>query len=404
LKKLSIFSFILLLSLSLCPISLPGQKQKKEPPSHIKDVLAIEQDLFELINKERKDHGLSTLRLSLDLNQLARQHSQDMASCQTLSHLSSSGKSYEERLVEVGFYYISRGENVAFSETFVAEFIHHPLMESPEHKKNILGTAFDKVGIGVIFVEKKGYYITQDFIQSLEPEEEEKVQAKIQNKINALRRKNSLPPLVFLKEAEDYARGYSQQKAETKPPPPCPPHFEENHIFYVSSPSLDKAHLIYEDVILDQIYESSGLGIIFRRNKEYPGGSYFITLILFPENKYKYSDKRKIGQIILQNINELRHKKGIDELRLDDKLSSAAEKALVEILTHGNYSSILPEMSKEAGFIFFITTDPTMLSRRIKEKIENEWAPYRKIGIGISFNKNKEYPRGAFWVVIFFKR
>jgi uncharacterized protein YkwD len=404
LKKLSIFSLILLLSSSLCSISLPGQKQKKEPPSHIKDALTIEQDLFELINKERNDHGLSTLRLSLDLSRLARQHSQDMATRQELSHLSSSGKSYEERLVEVGFYYISRGENVAFSETFVAEFIHHPLMESPEHKKNILGPAFDQVGIGVILVEKKGYYVTQDFIQSLEPEEEEKVQAKIQNKINALRRKNSLPPLVFLKEAEDYARGYAQQKAETKPPPPCPPYFGENHIVYISSPSLDKAHLVYKDVILDQIYESSGLGIIFRRNKEYPGGSYFVTLILFPENKYKYMDKRKIGQIILQNINGLRQKKGIDELRLDDKLSNAAEMALIEIMTQRNYSSILPEMSKEAGFIFFITVDPTVLSGKVKDKIENEWVPYRKIGIGISFSKNREYPRGAFWVVIFFKR
>lgn len=403
-KKLSIFSLILLLSSSLCSISLPGQKQKKEPPSHIKDALTIEQDLFELINKERNDHGLSTLRLSLDLSRLARQHSQDMATRQELSHLSLSGKSYEERLVEVGFYYISRGENVAFSETFVAEFIHHPLMESPEHKKNILGPAFDQVGIGVILVEKKGYYVTQDFIQSLEPEEEEKVQAKIQNKINALRRKNSLPPLVFLKEAENYARGYAQQKAETKPPPPCPPYFGENHIVYISSPSLDKAHLVYKDVILDQIYESSGLGIIFRRNKEYPGGSYFVTLILFPENKYKYMDKRKIGQIILQNINGLRQKKGIDELRLDDKLSNAAEMALIEIMTQRNYSSILPEMSKEAGFIFFITVDPTVLSGKVKDKIENEWVPYRKIGIGISFSKNREYPRGAFWVVIFFKR
>ncbi len=403
-KRLSIFSIILLFSLLLCSLSLPSQEQKKEPLSQIKDVLTIEKDLLGLVNKEREKQGLPLLSLSPDLSRLARQHSQDMAELLRLSHASSSGKSYQDRLVEAGFYFISIGENVAFSETFVAEFIHQPLMESPEHRKNILEPTFDQAGIGVVLVENKGYYITQDFIQSLEPEEEAKVEAKIQNRINALRREASLVPLVFLQDANSYAREFSQKKAQQNPTPTSPSQFGENFVIYASSPSLEEAQSVYQDKILDSIYENAGLGVSFRRNQEYPGGSYFITLILFPENKYKYIDKEKIIQIVLQTINEHRDKKRLSNLRFDENLSAAAEKALKEGLTQDNYSSIFPTRARDAAYMFFITVDPTVLSEGVKDKIESELANYRKIGIGISFQKNKEYPRGAFWAAILLER
>ncbi len=403
-KRLSILALFFLLSLSLCFISFPGQEQKKEPVSQIKDVLTIEKNLLGLVNKERERHGLHLLTGSPDLSRLARQHSQDMAGLQKLSHSSSSGKSYRDRLVEAGFYFISVGENVAFSETYVAEFIHQSLMESPDHRENILDLSFDRLGIGVIFIENIGYYVTQDFIQSLEPEEEGKVEAKIQNRINTLRRKDSLPSLVFLQEANAYAREFSQKKAQQKSAPPSPSHFGENHILSISSPSIDGAQSVYHHKILDSIYENAGLGVSFRRNREYPGGSYFITLILFPENKYKYMDKENIRQIVLRNINEHRDKKGLPKLRFNKSLSAASEKALKKIMTQRNYSSIFPTSSKEAAFIFFITVDPTVLPEAVKEKIESDSGYYKKIGIGISFHKDREYPRGAFWAAILLER
>jgi uncharacterized protein YkwD len=404
LKKLSILALFFLLSSSLCSISLRSQEQKKEPLSQIKDVLTIEKDLLGLVNKERKKHNLPLLRLSPSLSRLARQHSQDMAGHQKLSHSSSSGKSYQERLVEAGFYFISIGENVAFSETYMAEFIHQALMKSLEHRENILNLSFDRLGIGVIFIENRGYYITQDFLQSLEPEEEGEVEAKIQNRINALRGEDSLPSLVFLQDANAYAREFSQKKAQQKSPPPSPSHFGENYVVYASSPSLEEAQSVYQHQILDSIYENAGLGVSFRRNKEYPGGSYFITLILFPENKYKYMDKENIRQIVLQNINEHRDKRGLPKLRFDKSLSAAAEKALKDVMTQSNHSSIFPTRSRDAAYIYFITVDPTVLSEGVKDKIETDLVNYRKIGIGISFQKNREYPRGAFWAAILLER
>lgn len=402
-KKLSVFVFFFFLLVSLCSDTLPSQEQKKEP-LQIKDVLTIEINLFELTNKGRKDHGLPALSLSPGLSRLARQHSQDMSKRQKLSHLSSSGKSYEERLVGAGFYYISMGENVAFSETFVAEFIHKSLMESPEHRKNILGSAFDEVGIGVILMENKGYFITQDFLRSLKIVDEKVIQTEIQKKINSLRNENSLPPLLFSKEADRYAREYSQKKVEEKPPPPFPSHFGETYITYFSSPSLDEIQPLYRNKILDRIYENAGLGVSFGRNKEYPSGSYFITLILFPENKYKYMNKDNLRKIIFLNLNEVRQKKGLAELRLDKNLSTFAERALKEIIAGKTHLSLPPGNLMQAAFLSYITEDPTLLPKDLKERMEKDFIYYLHIGIGITFKKNKESPRGAFWVTIFLER
>jgi len=403
LKKLSIFVIFFFLAVLLCFNALFCQELKKELLP-IKNVLIIEKNLFELVNKEREKHNFPLLRLSPDLSHLARQHSQDMASLQKLSHLSSSGKSYEERLVEAEFYYISTGENVAFSETFVAEFIHKPLMESSEHRKNILESAFDQVGIGAIYVDNKGYYITQDFLQSLEIKEEEAAKTEIQKKINDLRRESSLPPLDFLKEANTYARKYSQKKAEEKLPPSSPYHFGENQIIHISSPSLDEAESVYQNKILERTYEKAGLGVCFNRNKKYPGGSYFITLILFPENRYKYMKKGDLRNIILLNLNEFRQEKGLAKLRLDNALTDTAERILKKIMIGQTRLSLSPASMEQVAFWSYTTVDPTLLPKTLEDKMEKDFVSYVNIGIGITFKKNNEFPRGAFWVAIFLER
>ena len=403
-KKALIFSSFFIWSLSLFPANRPSLGQKKEPLSQLKDVLTIEKNLFELTNKERKDHSLPPLSLSPDLSRLARLHSQDMAKDQRLSHLSSSGKSYEGRLADAGFYHISLGENVAFSETFVAEFAHQGLMKSPEHRENILNPSFDQIGIGVVLVEDKGYYITQDFLQSLELQEEEVVKKEIQKKINDLRRENGLPPLIFSKEADAHAQKFSQQKREDAPPSPRPSNFGETHIIYVSSPSLAEAQSVYQDKILDRIYEQAGLSVSFDRNTEYPGGSYFVTLILLPENRYKDLNKDELRRIILLNLNEVRQKKGLAILRLDKSLTASAERALKKITQGRTPLSLPPASMTQLAFWSYTTDDPTLLPKELEDRMEKDFIYYLNIGIGITFKKTKEFPRGTFWVTLFLER
>ncbi|MFQ6070456.1 MAG: CAP domain-containing protein [Candidatus Aminicenantales bacterium] len=162
--------------------------QQKAAETGIKDVISIEKELLEHINKEREKLSLSALRFSAELTALARKHSQDMALRQRLSHISSSGKTYRERIIKAKFFYVSAGENIARSETFVAGFIHEELMKSAEHRENTLEPSFDMAGIGVYLGKDNKYYITQDFLHSLEIREPKEVEKEIKEKINSCRR------------------------------------------------------------------------------------------------------------------------------------------------------------------------------------------------------------------------
>lgn len=399
-RPLSLVIFLILL-FSADSEALPIPQKKKDLTSPSKDFLAIEKKIFELLNKEREKQGLSILKLSEPLSLLARKHSQDMAAHEMLSHRSSSGKEYTDRLVEDGFYFQRNGENVARSDSFLAEVIHEAFMKSQPHRENILTPEFDEVGIGMALSEKKVYYVTQDFLLSLVPKNEEEAKKEIQKKINELRKESSLPPLVFLADPGAYARQYSISKAGMKPVPPLPSRFGGALILYNSSPSLKNIYPHYKERAMDEIYESAGLGISFLRNEKNRGGSYFVTLLLFPENKYKKWSKEKLRETVFSRINIVRTKGGLLLFKLDDKLTTQAEKIASEIYT--KRENLAAKLEPGMGVLYYVTQDPNILPKGTSEKIENELRNFHRVGIGIFFEKNQEYPYGAFWVAILLK-
>lgn len=363
----------------------------------------MEREVFELVNKERGKKGLSTLRFSSELSLVARKHSRDMAAHENLSHLSSSGKTYTDRLVEERFFFKKNGENVARSGTFVAELIHQGFMKSPGHRENILNPEFDELGVGISLSDNKEYFVTQDFILSLIPKEEKEVRNEIKEKINDLRKESSLPPLSFLAEADDYARRFSLSKAEAKPAPLLPDHFKGSLILYNSTPSVEDVYPKYRKKILDKIYESAGLGVCFLRNEKNPGGSYFITLIIFLENKYKSWSVETLREVVFTNINKIRKEAGLSLFEQEKEMTAQAEEIVKEIFDQRKNLSELASDLPGTAILYFVTEDPTLLPRGTKEKIEQKLINFKNIGIGVLFRKNSEFRRGAFWVAILLK-
>jgi hypothetical protein len=396
----SLVLFFLLIA--LFPGILICSPQNLELPSRKQDLFYPERKLFELINKERQKQGLHVVSFSPDLSHLARTHSQDMASRGRISHSSTDGRSYMERLVEEGFYFIAIGENVALSPGYMPELIHQALMESQGHRENILDPKFDQVGIGAILKKNKGYFITQDFRKSPVLKDEKVVKKEIQRDMNALRRTNSLLPLNFFPEADEYAHRCSLNMIKDLRPPPLPREFGSTQYHFITSPALEGAQSIYKTKILDEIYETAGLGVAFGRNAKYPGGSYFITLLLFPENKYRHISHADIKQIILRNINELRESEGRFPLKEDEKLVTHAERAVKKIFEKKALSSDILPMLPGTIFLYFITQDPSRLSGEVKQHIEKKTLDYKRNGIGVLFEKNEEYRKGAFWVLLIF--
>ncbi len=399
-KRIAVYAFLFFLLASSCAKSILCFEQEQEPSSQKKDAPTIELDLFNLVNIEREKLGLAPVIFSPPLSFLARKHSQDMALRGDISHFSTSGEPYSKRLVDGEFYFIKNGENVAFSQTFMPEFIHQSFMDSPGHRANILDPDFDKVGIGVVFKEDNGYYVTQDFIRSLKPKGREEARVEVEEHINSMRRKYSLPPLLFSKEANAYAQQCSLNKIKDRPLPPLPTHFGETHLFYIKSPSFEYLYSKQKDKLLDKNYQTAGLGIDFSRHEENPGGTYFITLLLFPENKYKSRSNNELKEIVFRTINNTRENKGLVSLTEDKMLAASAKKALRLIYAQKNTSSISIPKFGRTTVISYITEDPTLLPQGLKTKIENDFIYYKRIGIGILFGKDVKYPRGAFWVVI----
>lgn len=401
-KMAAKFLVLFFLLIALFPGTLIYSSQNIELPSRKQDLFSLERKLFELINEERQKNGLHVVSFSPDLSHLARAHSQDMASRGGIFHSSTDGRSYKDRLVDEGFYFIAIGENVAFSNGYMPELIHQELMKSQGHRENILDPSFDQVGIGAVLKKNIGYYITQDFRRAPVLKDEKVVKREIQRDMNALRRTNSLLPLHFFPEADEYAHKCSLNMIKDLRPPPLPREFGNTQYHFITSPALEGAQSIYKDKILNEIYETAGLGVAFGRNAKYPGGSYFITLLLFPENKYRHMSHADIKQLILRTINELRESEGHYPLKEDNRLVTHAGKVLKKIFEKKTLSPDILPMLPDTIFLYFITQDPSRLSGEVKQQIEKKTLDYKRNGIGVLFEKNEEYRRGAFWVLLIF--
>ncbi len=62
-----------------------------------------------------------------------------------------------------------------------------------------------------------------------------------------------------------------------------PDQFRAVQYHFITSPALEGIQKIYADKVIEVRFNAVGLGVTFARNEQYPGGCYFIALLLFPE-------------------------------------------------------------------------------------------------------------------------
>ncbi|MDA9555431.1 CvpA family protein [Pelobium sp.] len=120
-----------------------------------------EDQLLNLVNKERLKAGLSILKKDIEIREVARAHSIDMFKKGYFSHINLENKSPYDRMLQKHITYIIAGENLALAQT--VEIAHEGLMNSPSHKANILNPKFGRVGIGIVDGGINGIMVTQDF-------------------------------------------------------------------------------------------------------------------------------------------------------------------------------------------------------------------------------------------------
>lgn len=120
-----------------------------------------ETQLLSLVNQARTQAGLVPLVMNTPLVTVARAHSRDMFARGYFAHNDPDGKSPFDRMTAAGIKYQTAGENLAYAANVQLAF--NGLMNSPEHRANILEKSFRKVGMGVINGGLYGEMFTQDF-------------------------------------------------------------------------------------------------------------------------------------------------------------------------------------------------------------------------------------------------
>ena len=119
-----------------------------------------ERAMLRLLNRERLDRGLEPLDWCEECARVARGHSKDMYRNGYFSHVDSKGEDPFDRMTAAGVEYGAAGENLSIAPTVARA--HEGLMESRDHRENILRSLFDEVGIGC-YEGPYGFMCTQVF-------------------------------------------------------------------------------------------------------------------------------------------------------------------------------------------------------------------------------------------------
>ena len=131
------------------------------PVENLTDDRIAEQAMLLLVNHERSSRGLLALAWNEQLAQVARLQSRDMWRRQYFAHINPDGADPFARLHQANINYLVAGENLALApNTTIA---HKGLMDSPEHKDNILASDYSQIGIGVVRNALYGEMFTQEF-------------------------------------------------------------------------------------------------------------------------------------------------------------------------------------------------------------------------------------------------
>ncbi len=121
-----------------------------------------EKEVFNLINQQRANNGLSNLKVDSEVQRVARIKAQDMVNNNYFAHESPTYGSPFNMLKSFKISYKTAGENIAGNSSNSGAV--NAWMNSPGHKANILNNSYNYTGIGVVSSKKYGKIYVQMFI------------------------------------------------------------------------------------------------------------------------------------------------------------------------------------------------------------------------------------------------
>ncbi|MEQ4719085.1 CAP domain-containing protein [Nonomuraea sp. B19D2] len=108
---------------------------------------AVEEEAVRLTNEARAKKGCRPLVHDPKLHLAAERHSADMGARNRLTHDSSNGRTFDQRIKAVGFSASAIAENIAQGHP-TARAVVNAWLKSPGHRANMLNCSFTHIGVG----------------------------------------------------------------------------------------------------------------------------------------------------------------------------------------------------------------------------------------------------------------
>ena len=135
-----------------------------QDPDSSASLAAYEQQVVDLVNKERAAAGLSALKVNTKLAGVAEKKAEDLRDNNYFSHTSPTYGSPFDMMKQFGITYSSAGENIAKGQK-TPESVMNGWMNSAGHKANILNSSFTEIGVGYVTDSNGNTYWVQMFIR-----------------------------------------------------------------------------------------------------------------------------------------------------------------------------------------------------------------------------------------------
>lgn len=111
-------------------------------------VQAVDNPLITYTNQSRSESDLDPVLYNSILTLAAQDKAEDIINNQYFEHTRSDGKQPWDFMKENGYSYRFAGENLAIGYSDYAQ-MHEALLNSPTHRRNILNSRYNEIGIGV---------------------------------------------------------------------------------------------------------------------------------------------------------------------------------------------------------------------------------------------------------------
>ena len=234
-----------------------------------------EERMLDAINAERAERGLPRYRVDRRLERAAAEHSRRMAETKRLSHQLPGEPPLRARVAATGLRFDAVGENVGYSTR--VEDLHPNLMRSTGHRKNLLATRYDSIGIA-IYQSGGRWYVTQDFAHTTSQASASEAEDEFAAALDDLRRRRRLPSVTIRGNDELRAAACAMARRDDVDAELIPHVGGRRRVVAFTTFEPGELNDLARDIAAEPEVSRIEVGVCQRASRRYPAGVFWFAV------------------------------------------------------------------------------------------------------------------------------